>query len=262
MEFQGKRILITGAAGGLGEVTAVALAEAGATLILSSRNEEKLNEIAAALPNGPHEVVAADLLEPGAAEDVVTRAGEIDILIANAGRPGEFPLATMSADDVSADIRLNLEVPIQMARAVIPQMVGRKSGQIVFVSSLAGKFGLPGSTLYSSTKAGLRGFSWALRAEIASFNVAVSVVSPSFIGEVGMFARRSKDSNRKALPGAGIVSPETYTKTLLAGIEKRKGEITIATPQLKVASQLSVLAPGLWSRLWIKIAAKSAASGS
>jgi NAD(P)-dependent dehydrogenase (short-subunit alcohol dehydrogenase family) len=64
MEFKGKRILLTGAAGGLGEITAQAFAEAGATLILSSRNEEKLNEIAAALPGGPHEVIAADLTAP------------------------------------------------------------------------------------------------------------------------------------------------------------------------------------------------------
>jgi short-subunit dehydrogenase len=244
VSFSGKRVLLTGAAGGLGEITAQALAGAGATLILSSRNEEKLNEIAASLPGGPHEVIAADLDSSGAAADVVARAGQVDILIANAGRPGGWALDETEADEISSVILVNFESPIQMAKAVIPQMKERGEGQIVFIASLAGKFALPDSTMYSSTKSGLRAFAWALRPELAKDGIDVSVVTPSFIGEVGMFAKRK----RKAPPLAGIVPPETYTKKLLAGIEKRKGEITIATPQLKVLSQLSVLAPGLFDR--------------
>jgi short-subunit dehydrogenase len=239
VSFTGKRILLTGAAGGLGEITAKAFADAGATLILSSRNEEKLNEIAAALPGGPHEVIAADLSQPGVPQDVVARAGRIDIFVANAGRPGGWALDETGADEISSVILVNFEAPIQMVKAVIPQMKERKSGQIVLISSLAGKFALPDSTMYSSTKAGLRAFAWALRPELARDNIVVSVVSPSFIGDVGMFAKRK----RKAPPMAGIVPPETYTKTLLAGIAKGKGEIPIATPQLRVLSQLSVLAP-------------------
>ena len=242
MSFTGKRILLTGAAGGLGEITAKAFAEAGATLILSSRNEQKLNEIAAALPGGPHEVIAADLSQPGAPQDVVAQAGRIDIFVANAGRPGGWALDETPAEEISAVILVNFEAPIQMVKAVIPQMKERKAGQIVLISSLAGKFALPDSTMYSSTKSGLRAFAWALRPELARDNIVVSVVTPSFIGEVGMFAKRK----RKAPPMAGIVSPETYTKTLLAGIAKGKGEIPIATPQLRVLSQLSVLAPRIF----------------
>jgi short-subunit dehydrogenase len=163
--FQGKRILLTGAAGGLGEITAQAFAEAGATLILSSRNEAKLNEIAAALPGGPHEVIAADLAEPGAPQEVIARAGQIDIFVANAGRPGGWALDETPADEISSVIRVNFEVPIQMVKAVIPQMKERKDGQIVLIASLAGKFALPDSTMYSSTKSGLRAFGWALRPE-------------------------------------------------------------------------------------------------
>lgn len=242
MSFTGKRILLTGAAGGLGEITAMAFAEAGATLILSSRNEEKLNEIAAALPGGPHEVIAADLSQPDAPQDVVARAGRIDIFVANAGRPGGWALDETEVDEISSVILVNFEAPIQMVKAVIPQMKERKDGQIVLISSLAGKFALPDSTMYSSTKSGLRAFAWALRPELARDNIVVSVVTPSFIGEVGMFAKRK----RKAPPMAGIVPPKTYTKTLLAGVAKGKGEIPIATPQLRVLSQLSVLAPRIF----------------
>jgi short-subunit dehydrogenase len=250
MDFTGKRILLTGAAGGLGEVTAKAFADAGATLILSSRNEAKLNEIAADLPGGPHEVVAADLNAPGAVQDVIARAGRIDILIANAGRPGGWALDDTGADEISSVIRVNFEVPIQMAKAVIPQMKERGSGQIVLVASLAGKFALPDSTMYSSTKSGLRAFGWALRPELAKDGIGVSVVTPSFISEVGMFAKRK----RKAPPMAGVVSPDTYAAKLVKGVARNDGEIVIATPQLRFLSQLSVLAPSVFDRAFRRAA--------
>lgn len=258
MDFSGKRVLLTGAAGGLGEITARAFADAGATLILSSRNEDKLRELAAALPGGPHEVVAADLDEVGAAQRVVGLAGRVDILIANAGRPGGGALADTEADEIASVIRVNLEAPIQMTRAVLPQMKERGSGQIVLISSLAGKFALPESTLYSGTKAGLRAFAWALRPELASDGISVTVVSPGFIGEVGMFARRG----RKAPRLAGVVTPQAYTSALLAGVAKRRGEVSIARPQLRALSQLAVVAPGLLARAFSRAAPKRSSAGS
>ena len=257
MNVKGKRVLLTGAAGGLGELTAKTLADAGATLILSSRNEEKLNELAASLPGGPHEVVAQDLDQPGAAAQVVERAGDVDILIANAGRPGGWALDETPADEITSVIRVNFETPIQMAKAVVPQMKQRGSGQIVLISSLAGKFALPDSTMYSSTKSGLRAFGWALRPELAKHGVAVTIVTPGFIGEVGMFAKRG----RKAPPFAGIVPPETYAKKLLAGIEKDADEITIARPQLRVLSQVAVLAPGILAKAFAKAAPQRRPAG-
>lgn len=250
MDFKGKRVLLTGAAGGLGEITARAFAESGATLILSSRNEARLKELADSLPGGPHEVIAADLEDPSAPTQIVEQAGQIDILVANAGRPGGWALDETPADEISSVIRVNFEVPIQMTKAVLPQMKARKSGQIVLISSLAGKFALPDSTMYSSTKSGLRAFGWALRPEAARDNIAVSVVVPGFIGEVGMFAKRK----RKAPPLAGIVPPAQYTRTLLAGVAKGKAEIPIARPQLRALSQLAVLAPGLFARAFAKAA--------
>lgn len=250
MSFSGKRILLTGAAGGLGEITARAFAEAGATLILSSRNEAKLHEMAASLPGGPHQVIAADLLDPGAPESVVERAGRIDILVANAGRPGGWQLSEIPPEEIAKVVRINLESPIQMVRAVVPQMRQRGDGQIVLISSLAGKFALPDSAMYSSTKAGLRAFGWALRAELARYGIDVSIVTPGFVGEVGMFAKRGG----KAPPGAGLVPPKTYTRRLLAGVDRRRGEIPIARPQLRLLSQLAVLVPGLFDRIFRKVA--------
>jgi short-subunit dehydrogenase len=244
--FSGKRVLLTGAAGGLGEITARALADAGATVILSSRNEAKLQELAKELPGGPHEVVAADLLQPGAPEDVVARAGRVDILIANAGRPGGVSFDDVTSEKIRDVTRVNFEAPIQMAKAVVPQMKERHSGQIVMISSMAGKFALPERTMYSATKAGLRAFAWALRPELARDGIAVSVVTPGFIGEVGMFARRGG----KEPPIAGVVSPSIYTRTLLDGIAKRKGEIPVAGLQLRALAQLALMFPGIFDRIF------------
>lgn len=215
-------------------------------MILSSRNEAKLKELATELSGGPHEVVAADLLAPGAPQDVVARAGEVDILIANAGSPGGMSLDEVTAEMIADVTRVNFEAPIQMVNAVLPQMKQRHSGQIVLISSMAGKFALPERTMYSATKSGLRAFSWALRPELMRDGIAVSVVTPGFIGEVGMFARRGG----KTPPLAGIVSPQTYTKTLLEGVAKRKGEIAIAGLHLRALAQAAVLLPGIFERVF------------
>lgn len=250
MDFSGKRVLLTGAAGGLGEITAHAFADAGATLILSSRDEQKLGELAATLSGGPHEVIASDLTAAGAPQDVVARAGRVDIFIANAGRPGGWGLDEIEAEEITKVIAVNFEAPIQMARAVVPQMKERGEGRIVLIASMAGKFALPNSTMYSSTKSGLRAFGWALRPEMARSGVTVSIVSPGFVGEVGMFAKRGG----KAPPLAGVIPPKAYTKALLAGVSKGKGEISIARPQLRALSQLAVLAPGLFDRAFRRAA--------
>lgn len=257
MDFSGKRVLLTGAAGGLGEITARAFAEAGATLILSSRNEQKLEEIAAALPGGSHETIAADLMQPQAPQEVVARAGRVDILVANAGRPGGSGIDDLSPEEIASVVRVNYEAPVQMVKAVLGQMKQRGSGQIVLIASMAGKFGLPDSTMYSSTKSALRAFGWALRPELASENIKVSVVTPGFIGEVGMFAKRGG----KPPPLAGLVPPETYTRQLLAGVAKGKGEISIARPQLRALSQLAVVAPGLFDRAFRHAAPRRDSSG-
>ncbi|MBI5310452.1 MAG: SDR family NAD(P)-dependent oxidoreductase [Actinobacteria bacterium] len=250
MDLAGKRVLLTGAAGGLGETAALALAERGATLILSSRNTEQLERIAAELPGAGHTIVAADLSEDGAAEAVIERAGEFDILIVNAGRPGGWELAELPADELGEVVRINFEVPIRMARAAIPVLRARGGGQIVFVASLAGKFALPKSTMYSSTKSGLRTFAWALRPELAREGIGVTLISPGFISEVGMFAKRK----RKAPPGAGLISPQRYARQLLRAIEKNSGEAVIAPPHLRAIGQLSLIWPGLFARIFSRFA--------
>lgn len=218
--------------------------------MLSSRNEQQLERIARELPGTGHTVVVADLSADGAAEDVIARAGEFDVLIVNAGRPGGWELADFPEDEIADVVRVNFEVPIRMARAAVPVLRARGGGQLVFVASLAGKFALPKSTMYSSTKSGLRAFSWALRPELAGEGIGVTLISPGFVSEVGMFAKRK----RKAPPGAGLVSPQRYADRLIDAIEKNKGEAVIAPLQLRVLGQLSLLMPGFFAAIFKRFA--------
>src|SRR4051794_33784384 len=139
MELDAKTVLLTGATGGLGRAIAQALAERRATLVLSSRKGPELEEMTAALPGEGHRFVVADLAEDGAGERVVAEAGDVDVLVANAGLWAGGRLDRYSEDDLVSALHVNLEVPVRMARAVLPGMVERGDGHLVFISSLQGK---------------------------------------------------------------------------------------------------------------------------
>src|SRR5689334_8142725 len=133
MKVDGKRVLLTGATGGLGRAIAKDLAERGAHVVLSSRKREELDELAAALPGEGHAVVVSDLAEEGAAERLAGEAGEVDILVANAALPGSGRLEGFSAGEIARAARVNLEAPMILARLLIPAMAAKGEGHLVFV---------------------------------------------------------------------------------------------------------------------------------
>ncbi|MQA76419.1 MAG: SDR family NAD(P)-dependent oxidoreductase, partial [Solirubrobacterales bacterium] len=221
MEPRGQTVLLTGATGGLGRAIAAALAGRGATLVLSSRKADQLTELAAALAGEGHRSVVADLAEPGSAERLAADAGRVDILVANAGLPAAGRLEGFAPNDIERALRVNLEAPIQLARALIEPMRERGRGHLVFVSSLSGKAATARQSLYSATKFGLRGFALALRQDLWDTPVGVSVVSPGFVREAGMFA----DSGAKPPPGLGTTSPRRVAAAVVEAIERDRGEI-------------------------------------
>ncbi|HST92047.1 MAG TPA: SDR family NAD(P)-dependent oxidoreductase, partial [Brevundimonas sp.] len=205
MELDGKRILVSGATGGLGQAISNELAGAGAALVLSSRREKELTAIAKALPGGAdrHEVIAADLAKSGAPEKLIDAAGDIDGLVANAALPATGRLEELSDTDVKRALDVNFEAPILMAHKLVPDLLEKGDGHIVFIASLAGHVASPHSSLYSASKFGLRGFAFGLRADLADNGVGVSVVSPGFVRDAGMFA----DAGAEAPPGMGTTTP-------------------------------------------------------
>jgi short-subunit dehydrogenase len=226
MNLSGRKALLTGATGGLGRAIAEALAQRGAQLTLSARSAEALEALAADLPGEGHRVLPADLAEPDAAEQLAAAAEGSEILIANAGLPGSGLLTDFSAEEVKRALRVNLEAPMLMARALYPAMLEAGSGHLVFVSS---------------TKFGLRGFALALRADLNSKGVGVSLVSPGFIREAGMFA----DAGAKPPPGMGTSSPAQVGAGVVRAIERNKVEVTVAPLPQRAGAHLALISPSL-----------------
>jgi short-subunit dehydrogenase len=241
MNLSGRKALLTGATGGLGRAIAHALAARGARLTLSARNGEALEAMAAELPGSGHDVLPADLAGPDAAERLAAEAAGTEILIANAGLPGAGKVDDFSAEEIKRALRVNLEAPILLARALYPAMLEAGSGHLVFVASLSGKAASPRSSIYNATKFGLRGFALGLRADLDPKGVGVSIVSPGFIREAGMFA----DAGAKPPPGMGTSTPQQVGAATVKAIERNKVEITVAPLPQRAGAHLALVSPSL-----------------
>jgi short-subunit dehydrogenase len=251
MELAGQKTLLTGATGGLGRAMAEALADRGATLLLSARQRDALEAMAEGLPGDGHRVLPSDLAEPGAAEALAAEAGEVDVLVANAGLPGAGRLADFSSEEVSRALRVNLEAPMLTAHALYPGMVERGSGHLVFISSLSGKAASPRASIYCATKFGLRGFSLALRTDLAPQGVGVSLVSPGFIRDAGLLA----DSGAKPPIGMGTGTPQQVGSAVVKAIERDRVEVVVAPVTQRVGAHVAAISP------WIGVRAQVGPTG-
>ena len=255
MELAGQKALLTGATGGLGRAIAEAMAGRGAELLLSARKRDALEAMAEGLPGNGHRVLPADLAEPGAAEQLAAEAGAVDVLVANAALPGAGWLTDFSPEEVTRAMRVNLEAPMLTARALYPGMVDRGSGHLVFVSSLSGKAASPRSSIYNATKFGLRGFALALRTDLGPKGVGVSLVSPGFIRNAGMFA----DAGAKAPAGLGTGTPEQVGRAVVKSIERDKVEVVVAPIQARIATHVAAISPSIGVRAQLGSAGQKAA---
>ena len=238
MNVAGKTVLLTGATGGLGHAIARRLAASGAHVILSGRRGDVLVTLAAEIGG---EVAPADLSDAAAVHALAEAHADVDIIVANAGLPASGRLATYTAEQIERALVVNLHSPIMLAHAIVPAMVQRGAGHIVFMSSLAGKTATAGSSIYNATKYGLRGFASALRAELHGTGVGVSAIFPGFIRDSGMFA----DANVKLPFGVGTKTPEHVAEATLRAIEHNRGEVDVAPVGLKLGAKFGALAPEL-----------------
>jgi short-subunit dehydrogenase len=237
MNLAGAHVLLTGATGGLGHAIARALAARGASLTLTGRRADVLQPLAAEVGG---RAVAADLADPAGPARVLAQAGQVDVLVSNAGLPGSGALSAFSEEEIDRALTVNLRAPIMLARALTPGMVERRRGHLVFRSSLAGRAAPTGSSIYSATKFGLRGFGLALREDLAGKGVGVSVILPGFIAEAGMFA----ESGAKLPPYVGTKKPGDVARAVVKAIEHNRAELDVAPLPLRAGAVLAALAPG------------------
>ena len=177
--LDGRTALVTGGSRGIGRAIAGSLAKAGATVVIGYRSgAEEAEEVAGEIGG---RAVQADVSDPEEAQRLVEEAGEVDVLVNNAGVTRDGLLARMSDEDWRAVLDTNLGGTFNTCRAVTRGMMKRRAGSIVNISSIVGVHGNPGQTNYSASKAGIIGFTKALARELGSRGVRANVVAPGYI---------------------------------------------------------------------------------
>ncbi len=231
-------VLVTGATGGLGQAISRAFAARGAKLVLSGRRRDVLEPLANELGG---RAIVCNLAERGEVDRLLSETGDVDVLVANAALPASGTLTELTQEQIDRMLEVNLRAPIALAHAIVPAMIRRGHGHLVFISSLSGKAASPSSSIYSATKFGLRGFALGLRADLAPHGVGVSVVLPGFISDAGMFA----DSGATLPTGMGTRTPQDVAAAAIRAIERDRAEIEVAPLLLRVGANLAAVAPGL-----------------
>ncbi|KXF52525.1 short-chain dehydrogenase [Rhodococcus sp. SC4] len=251
--LHGRTALVTGASGGLGRVVARALAQEGVAVAVSGRREDRLAEVVGELRalGVRAEAVPADLNRLDQLDSLIDRAetavGPLDLLVNNAGVENVSAFTRLDPGELTGMVDVNLTAPLLLTRRVVPGMLGRGRGHVVFISSLAAKIGPAYCAPYAATKAGLIGLTQSLRAEYAGSPVGFSVVCPGFIAGDGMYQRMTERGIR-----AGRITGETSTDKVAAAviraIRRDRPEIVESGAPIRPLLALSQIAPGLVER--------------
>ena len=211
-DLTGKAALVTGASGGIGGAIARALHAQGATVVLTGTRAAALEELAKSLDDRTH-VIVSNLSDPAEADKLMAAAeaaaGKIDILVNNAGITRDMLSMRMKDEDWQSVIDVNLTAAFRLSRAAIRNMIKRRAGRIISITSIVGTTGNPGQANYAAAKAGMVGMSKSLAAEVASRNITVNCVAPGFI-ETAMTDKlneQQKERIKGAIPAGRIGQP-------------------------------------------------------
>jgi short-subunit dehydrogenase len=187
--------------------------------------------------------LAVDLGARAEVQRLAAEAGDVDILVANAGLQGVGRLEAYSVEELDEVLDVNLRAPIVLARLLMEGMMRRGRGHLLFMSSLAGKIATPRSSMYNATKFGLRGFAHALRADLRTSGVGVSVLCPGFIRDAGMFA----NSKTKLPFGVGTRSPQDVADAVVEAIERNQAEVGVAPIPVRLGGAIGAVTPDLFA---------------
>lgn len=247
MKISDSTILITGASGGIGGAIARQLAQRGATLILINRDSDKLAAFAAELRASGGKVIplAGDLATPGEPARLVQaaldQAGTVDILVNCAGVQNFGFFAEESAADTATLFNINTIAPIALTNALLPHLLKKGKGQIVNLGSIFGSIGFPCFASYSASKFALRGFSEALRRELAGSGIGVTYVAPRFTRTA--FNRNAVTRMANALK-MNQDEPESVAASVIAAIEHNDRERYLGWPE-KLFVRINSILPRL-----------------
>ena len=179
-ELEGQRALVTGATSGIGRAIALQLAADGAEVLVHGRSAERGAEVTDAIERagGSARFLSADVGELQSVAELARQAGDVDVLVNNAGFSSWGPTADFDLADFDAMYAANVRAPFQLVAALAPGMLARGSGSIVNIGSMAGRIGLSGGAAYGATKAAIASLTQAWAAELSAGGVRVNTVAP------------------------------------------------------------------------------------
>ena len=206
VNLKGKKVLVTGASGGIGKAIAIELSSNGADLCLTGRNKSELESLQK-LIGGNCEIIISDLSKSEGIDELANSAqekmGQIDILINNAGITRDNLFMRMSEEDWNEVINVNLNSIFKLTKQLIKGMIKRRYGRIINITSVIGVAGGAGQSNYSASKAGIIAMSKSLAQEVGSRSVTVNSIAPGFI-ETNMTAELSDDRREEILNSISV----------------------------------------------------------
>ena len=238
-KLSGKTVLVTGASAGIGRACVIALAREGADLVITARRQERLavleKEVQAA--GGRAVSVVGDACEEKTAVQAVAAAkarfGRLDVLVNNAGAGIYKNLVDTSAADYDHLFDTNVRTTFLFARHAAPLMIAQKSGTILMVSSMAGKYGFPGEAVYCATKVAQVGFAQALDKELRPHGIKVGVICPGGVKtEFALGAGRTE----AGVASSTMLEPEDVAGAILLACTQSPGARIIEI-QLRTMSE-------------------------
>jgi NADP-dependent 3-hydroxy acid dehydrogenase YdfG len=248
-----KVVLITGASSGFGADAARLFGREGCTVVLAARRMDRLTALAEQIraEGGQAFAVALDVTEQSQIDDAVQTVldtfGRIDILFNNAGFGRLDWLETLEpAADIDSQIDVNLHGLIQVTRAVLPSMLARRSGHIINNSSVAGLIAAPMYSIYAATKYGVRGFTDALRREVAPLGIHVSGIYPGPAETEFSQHTRSDSAVKKHVKAPGwIYMTSTYVARRTVGLAKHPRRTLVIPWWFRPVIAFDTVFPGL-----------------
>ncbi|MGF7205780.1 short-subunit dehydrogenase [Skermanella aerolata] len=248
-----KTILITGASSGIGEAMAEAYAGPGVTLVLTGRDRDRLDVVAARCTERGADVRAAtvDVADRAAMADwlaLVDRATPVDLCIANAGISGGTGGRGESEEQARRILAVNVDGVLNTIHPLIGPMTARGRGQLALVSSLAGFRGYPGAPAYCASKAAVRSYGESLRLDLRPAGIEVSVICPGFV--------KSRITDRNRFPMPFLMNADRAASIIKRGLERNRGRIAFPLPTYLMAWLVAVLPAALADALLAHTPAK------
>ena len=252
-EFKNKVVWITGASSGIGKALALQCAAAGAKVVLSARNKEKLEEVAKDCPDTL--VLPLDLADSSNFEalvnQVLERYGRIDFLVNNGGNSQRATADETSLEVARQLMEINYFGPMALTKTVLPVMKKQGSGHIVVVSSIAGKFGFYLRSSYSAAKHALHGFFDSLRLEEENNGIKVTIVCPGKINTNmsinAMKGDGSKHAKMDRSQGEGMPA-EVCAAQIIKAVKADKEEVLIGGKEI-LAAKIKRFSPKLFGKI-------------